>query len=175
MNEIEIRRSRGRPSGFKKAYCKMLVEHMRQGLSFEAFAGKIGKCEKTLFNWLELYPDFLQSKKEGTAAARLFWERMGIEGISGNIQGFNATTWIFNMKNRFGWRDRHDLEHSASGNAQLQVQVIMNSPNPFGKRSIAGGESPVLEANTAPIVAIEQKAEVNLPACRRAPLLVAGV
>lgn len=137
----------------------MLIEHMKKGYSFESFGAVIGRCEKTLFNWLDSYPDFLQSKKEGTAYSRLFWEGLGIDGLRGNIPGFNATTWIFNMKNRFGWRDRHDLEHSASGNAQLQVQVVMNSPNPFAKRAIAVDEPAVIEAMAEPIAAIEQKGE----------------
>lgn len=57
MNDKAKKRTRGRPSGFKTDYCKLLKDHMRQGLSFEAFAGVIGRCEKTLFNWLETYPE----------------------------------------------------------------------------------------------------------------------
>jgi hypothetical protein len=31
----------------------------------------------------------------------LAWEKIGLEGTMGEIKGFNATSWSFNMKNQF--------------------------------------------------------------------------
>jgi hypothetical protein len=34
---------------------------------------------------------------------------MGIAGSSGKLKGFQTGAWIFNMKNRFSWRDRQEI------------------------------------------------------------------
>ena len=41
---------------------------------------------------------------------------MGRQSAVGEVENFNATSYIFNMKNRFkeDWRDRHDLDHTSS-------------------------------------------------------------
>ena len=46
----------------------------------------------------------MQAKREG----RLYCEKIGLEGISGEIQKFNGSAWMFLMKNRFGWKDKND-------------------------------------------------------------------
>ena len=44
--------------------------------------------------------------KKAHDLCRVWWERHGRKMTTGEADG-NATVWIFNMKNRFGWNDKH--------------------------------------------------------------------
>lgn len=94
-----------RATTYRPEYCAMLVTHMAEGLSFESFASVIKSSKQPLYDWLKRHPEWAAAKGEGTEASRMLWEKIGINGMLGKIKGFNATVWIFNMKNRFGWGD----------------------------------------------------------------------
>lgn len=100
----------GRPTKFSKDYCQSLIDHMGSGYSFESFAGLIGVSRATIYNWVER-PDFLDAKNIAFEKSRLFWERIGLEGTQGQIEKWNPTGWIFNMKNRFDWKDKREDKH----------------------------------------------------------------
>ncbi len=85
---------------------------MSRGFSFESFAGTKGISKKTLYNMAQANPSFLQAKEKGVEMSRHFWENIGIEAVQGRVPFFNAATWIFNMKNRFSWRDKHEIDIS---------------------------------------------------------------
>lgn len=113
----KTKKKNGRPTKFKVEYCDKLIEHMSKGYSFETFGPSIGVATSSTYRWLtdEASDDektkhnkemFREAKKRATDECRLFWERMGIGGAMGRIPGFNVTAWIFNMKNRFTWRDK---------------------------------------------------------------------
>ena len=97
----------GRPTKFRPQYCDMLIVHMSEGLSFEAFAGLVNVNLDTLYNWESLFPEFSDAKKIGVQKSRLFWETVGRQGAVGRIKNFNAASYCFNMKNRFQWSDRY--------------------------------------------------------------------
>jgi len=97
----------GRPSAYKPEYCEKAIEVLKRGFSKDAVAGHIGVTKKTLYNWMKTHKEFLHAIKEGEEYSRMFWEELGIEMVTAG-QG-NATVWIFNMKNRFGWRDKKEL------------------------------------------------------------------
>lgn len=78
---------------------------MSSGLSFESFASVAGVHRDTLYEWLAKHREFSDAKKRGEALSLRQWEQLGIDGMLGKVKGFNATIWIFNMKNRFRWRD----------------------------------------------------------------------
>lgn len=95
----------GRPSPFKEEYCDMLIDHMEAGLSYESFAGLVGVCRATIYNWEKLHPSFLDAKSRGHAKMLLGLERLGLQGMIGDLKGFNASVFIFTMKNKCGWSD----------------------------------------------------------------------
>ena len=91
----------GRPTKYKEEYCEKLMEHMKQGFSFESFGAIIGVHRDTLYEWELHHSEFSDSKKKGVELSRLFWEKMGMEGAQGKIQGFRDVSFIFQFKNRF--------------------------------------------------------------------------
>lgn len=113
----------GRPSKFKTSYIGRLADHMREGLSFESFAAEIGVHRGTLYEWVKAHPEFSDAKKRGEAASLLYWEKIGIQGMLGEIDKFNVTAWIYSMKCRFpGWRqDKSSPEKTAGNSDQVGV------------------------------------------------------
>ena len=83
---------------------------MAQGFSFECFAADVGVGQEVIHHWAKAFPDFNKAKSAGTALCQRFWENIGICGATGQLPGFNAAAFIFNMKNRFKWSDRADLK-----------------------------------------------------------------
>lgn len=117
------RSSPGQPTKYKEEYCEMLVNHMAQGYSFESFGADINVSFRTLYNWADNYPQFLQAKELGLTKCRKFWEKLGIAGTAGQIPGFQSGTWMFNMKNRFGFQDIHRID---SRHVDVQIRADLN-------------------------------------------------
>jgi hypothetical protein len=102
------RKNEGRPKiQFNPEWHERLIKHCSTGLSFEAFAGVIGVSVDTLYQWLKTNNEFSDTKKIADAKCRYFWEAMAIANLKN--KNFQTGTWIFNMKNRFGWRDVQEL------------------------------------------------------------------
>lgn len=119
----------GRPSKYDPKFCDMLIEHMAEGYSFETFAAKIDVNQDTLHEWAKVHKDFSESKKIAFAKCQIFWERLGINHIlnssekdeMGNSRSVSLNTgaWIFNMKNRFKWTDRVEVQGSGDDTKPL--------------------------------------------------------
>lgn len=100
----------GRPSKYKPEFCAALIEHMRAGFSFESFAAIVNINNDTIYEWSKKNKEFAEAKKIAFAQSRLFWEKLCLENMHSSKEvSFNTTLWIFNMKNRFGWRDRVEM------------------------------------------------------------------
>lgn len=67
--------------------------------------------------------EFSVTIKEARDLCQVWWERIGRSMVTGEIQG-NATSWIFNMKNRFKWRDATDLNHKSSDGSMSPPTTI---------------------------------------------------
>jgi len=93
----------------RQKLCADFCEHLAAGYSIESFPHA---DRKTIRRYAQEFPeDFPPEKLEEAARrGRLEWEQIGKDGAKGEIAGFNATAWIFNMKNRAGWKDRTEVE-----------------------------------------------------------------
>lgn len=100
----------GRPTKYRPEYCQEIIDFMAEGYSKEAFAGEIDVYVDAIYRWIKKYKAFSKAVKKAEAKCRLHWEELGHDMVVAG-QG-NATVWIFNMKNRFNWRDRSEDEET---------------------------------------------------------------
>ncbi|GAB4513019.1 MAG: hypothetical protein Tsb0019_10150 [Roseibium sp.] len=89
--------------------CDTFCDHIAAGYSIDSFPAA---DRKTLRYFAERFPEDFPAGKLEEAARRglLEWERIGKDGVRGELPKFNATAWSFTMKNRAGWRDRSEVE-----------------------------------------------------------------
>ena len=80
------------------------------GESVAEVALQIGISKGTFYNWVNKYPKFREAYAQGQFVCEAWWMQLGRAGAAGRVRNVNATMWIFNMKNRFKWRDRPDPE-----------------------------------------------------------------
>ncbi|HEX3029654.1 MAG TPA: hypothetical protein VHT34_10215 [Clostridia bacterium] len=92
-------------SKYHKKYCKLLIEHCSEGLSFSSFASRINVCRDCLYDWEKKYPEFKTAKSIAKAKMLEYWERMGRDAC---IRKFNFGVWKFIMMNNFDYAEKID-------------------------------------------------------------------
>jgi hypothetical protein len=104
----------GRPTKYDKAFCEKVIELGKIGASQCEMALELDISWETFSQWKKEKPEFSDAVKEATRHAQGWWEKQGRLATFGGTEGFNATSFIFNMKNRFqeDWKDKRDIEHS---------------------------------------------------------------
>lgn len=103
----------GRPSKYRKEMCDRVIEFGKEGMSKHEMALELGIHYSNFDQWQKDKPEFRDAVKEAVNLSQGFWERAGRNGALGKIQGFNATGYIFQMKNRFAadWREKQEVKH----------------------------------------------------------------
>lgn len=103
----------GRPTKYKPEFCETVIECGEQGMGRAEMARELGIDRATLADWVSSKPEFSRAVKEALDASQAWWERKGRSATFGGEDGFNATSFIFNMKNRFpeDWRDKHEVDN----------------------------------------------------------------
>lgn len=110
----------GRPTKYKPEYCKKIVEIMSQGASLCEVAAELNVEQDTLNNWTKEHKEFFGAKKRGIELSKSWWEKHG--RIQLENPKFNATLWYMNMKNRFGWRDKQEINANVSGDVTFRIE-----------------------------------------------------
>jgi hypothetical protein len=88
--------------------CKKVIELMSEGASLCEVAAKLGICEDEIDEWKEKMPEFSDAIKKGKLLSQVWWEKQGRLNLAN--KHFNYTLWYANMKNRFGWSDKKDVQ-----------------------------------------------------------------
>lgn len=82
----------------------------------------LGIGESAWGTLLEDSEDFRRTVKNAQALCQVWWEKQGRSMAAGKADG-NATVWIFNMKNRFGWSDRQDIAHTSPDGSMSPTRI----------------------------------------------------
>jgi len=92
---------------------QIVLDCGREGGSDVEMRSLLGISQDAWETLLHDSKEFSVTIKEARTLCQVWWERIGRSMVTGEIQG-NATSWIFNMKNRFKWRDATELNHKSS-------------------------------------------------------------
>lgn len=97
---------------YKPDMVPRMIEHMSQGYGIIETASYLGLHVETLYDWTDFEsprykPELSEALKLGEQLCRTWWLQQGKEGL--RDRNFNTSLWIFNAKNRLGWRDATDV------------------------------------------------------------------
>lgn len=106
----------GRPSEYDPAMCEIVANMGNGGEGVVDVCVELGIVKDTFYRWAKEKPDFSDAVNQFKRNSQQWWERVGRNAVIGEVNGFNATAWIFNMKNRFrdDWRDKVEQDLSSS-------------------------------------------------------------
>ncbi len=115
----------GRPTKYDPKMCKIVVELGKEGMSKLEIGVNLGISHDTFCRWQNENEQFSEAVKEAMRYSQAWWEGKGRQATFGGVDGFNATSYIFNMKNRFkeDWNDTVKNEHTGPGGGPI-VQKI---------------------------------------------------
>jgi hypothetical protein len=126
----------GRPTKYTPDMGQRVIELMAQGWSKEEVCynvedGGLGISYQSFLTYQQEHPEFLEAVKEGDRASAAWWAKTGRSAAVGGIKDFNATAWIFNMKNRFGWADKTEskTDHTSSDGSMSPTRIEIVAPD----------------------------------------------
>ena len=106
-------KKKGPPTKHRPDMCATIVGLMKQGASKAEVSAELGISRETLNQWTKpggeyFKQDISDAVKMGVAQSEAWWEKQGRTNLEN--RDFSATLWYMNMKNRFGWADKQEVD-----------------------------------------------------------------
>lgn len=114
----------GRPTKYNPDMCEKVIELGKIGASQHEMSLELDIDWTTFADWRDNNPEFSKAVSKAVSFAQAWWEKSGRIATFGGHEGFNATSFIFNMKNRFkdDWRDK--VETDNTNKTTLEVKSL---------------------------------------------------
>jgi hypothetical protein len=117
----------GRPSKYRPEMLDTILALMQDGASLVEVCAEIGISRETCAQWQNpespwYNKTFSDTIKRGVELSSAWWERVGRTNLKD--RDFNYTGWYMNMKNRFGWKDKHELSGNKENPLELNITTL---------------------------------------------------
>lgn len=109
------------PADFPKGWQEHVIKEMSEGASQREIQGYLDISDPTFTRLVKEDEEFFRTIKKGLRLSALWWEKEGRTSL--RDKDFSYTGWYMNMKNRFGWADKKEIEHKG----KIEHNVV-NSP-----------------------------------------------
>lgn len=113
----------GTPRKYTQEITDNLPSMFAAGESVAEVCQQIGVSRRAFYDWVEKYPEFAEAYECGRLASEAWWNKLGRAGAAGKVD-IQPTVWIFNMKNRFDWRDKTENNHTSADGTMSPHSVI---------------------------------------------------
>jgi hypothetical protein len=72
--------------------------------------------------WMEQEPEFSETIKVGKMLSESWWAKTGRKNL--NNKEFSYTGWYMNMKNRFGWKDKQEVDQKTEHSGGINIKIL---------------------------------------------------
>lgn len=115
----------GRPTKYRKEMCETMLNLFNGGATVAEVCAELGIARDTFYCWCNEHKDFSDAYKKGRELAERWWTKIGQAGMLGKLeQPINSAMWIFNMKARFKWQDRHEVEVINETPQRIEIKLL---------------------------------------------------
>lgn len=135
-------RNIGRPSKYDPSYCDLVLDLGAEGKSRAQIAASLGVSRDTIHEWSRVHREFSDALRKAKDLELAWWESAGQMNMT--RQGFNATAFIFQMKNRFrdDYRDVIANEHTGKDGGPIEMRRSAKDLTDDELAVIASGSGP---------------------------------
>lgn len=111
----------------------VIIKEMSEGASLVEVAAEIGVDMATITDWRDTKSpryneEFSITIKRGVELSQAWWHKMGRTNLKD--KDFRDALWYMNMKNRFGWRDKHEEIDKPPANPITFINTVPNQQVP---------------------------------------------
>ena len=99
-----------------------MIEMASDGASDVEMMAYLNVSKDLWHRWVEEEEEFSATVKRCHALCEAWWTRHGRHMATGIADG-NPTVWIFNMKNRFKWRDKTETDITSSDGSMKPTTI----------------------------------------------------
>ncbi len=129
---MAAKKKMGRPTKYDPKMCETVIKCGKKGMSKCEMALELDIAYDTFDRWQNEKTDFSEAVKTAMRHSQAWWERNGRIATFGGTDGFNATSYIFNMKNRFraDWNDtvKNELSGPDGGAIIQKIERVIVDP-----------------------------------------------
>lgn len=138
----------GRPTKYRPEMLDVMRALAEDGASKAELAVALGINRDTFDEWRRNNPDFSEAVKECELLAQVWWEQQGKNGMTGKNPNFNATAFIFQVKNRFrnDYMDTQRTEVTGKDGGPVQLEAKVVEVDDFDEDQLAVLEAALLAA-----------------------------
>lgn len=115
-----------------------ILSEMTNGASLVEIAALLEISRETLYQLCKRDQEFADTIKRGEQLSEAWWTREGRINLENKF--FSATLWYMNMKNRFGWKDKSEIDHTSKGEQIQGFNYVApnDSNNPANAKAAPG-------------------------------------
>ena len=116
-----------------------LADLYREGQSQTEVLVKLGISRNAYYNACAKSPKFKEAHDEGLLKSEAWWATLGRAGAAGKTK-VQPATYIFTMKNRFGWSDKKELTAKVTNIDAMENTTINPEMTPEDAAKIYNAE-----------------------------------
>jgi transposase-like protein len=112
----------GRPSIYRPEFCEQAIEYLKTGASIEELGLELDVGYSTIYQWMHEHEEFAEAIKQGREYSKGWWLKNGRSELHSNT--FNSTLWYMNMKNRWDWSDKKEVNNTVVVSHEAQLKQL---------------------------------------------------